>query len=229
MTRDQQLKFCKTCVNRKFEPQSGLICGLTNRKADFETECKSYELDNTVVQQLDDQELISPQLAIEKLSEENINSFKAEQDFPKALIVGIAVGVLGAILWAAITVATEYQIGYMAIAIGAAVGFSMRYIGKGIDQIFGVSGAIIAVLSCVLGNFFSIIGFVANSEGFGYFETLMLFDYSMFFSIMGETFSFMDLFFYGIAGYEGYKFAFRTFTEKELFDAEHNNQNTEQL
>jgi hypothetical protein len=33
---------------------------------------------------------------------------------------------------------------------------------------------------------------------------------------MTETFSFMDIVFYGIAGYEGYKFSFRTFTEADI-------------
>ena len=63
-----------------------------------------------------------------------------------------------------------------------------------------------------------LIGFIANSEGLGYFETLSLFDYSQLIPIMTETFSGMDLLFYGIAAYEGYKFSFRTFTEKDLYE-----------
>lgn len=105
----------------------------------------------------------------------------------------------------------------MAIAVGALVGLSIRFVGKGVDKIFGISGGIIAVLSCVLGNFFSIIGFIANTEGLGYFETLNVFNYSQLIPIMIETFSGIDLLFYGIAAYEGYKFSFRTFTEKDLY------------
>lgn len=120
----------------------------------------------------------------------------------------------------AITVATGYQIGFMAIAVGALVGLSIRFVGKGVDKIFGISGGIIAVLSCVLGNFFSIIGFIANTEGLGYFETLNVFNYSQLIPIMIETFSGIDLLFYGIAAYEGYKFSFRTFTEKDLYELE---------
>lgn len=126
------------------------------------------------------------------------------------------VGFIGALLWAAITVATGYQIGYMAIAIGAGVGISMRVFGKGMDQIFGISGAIIAIVSCLLGNYFSLVGSIANYENLGYFETFSLINLSEIIPMMKETFSGMDLFFYAIAGYEGYKFAFRAFTEKEL-------------
>jgi hypothetical protein len=49
----------------------------------------------------------------------------------------------------------------------------MRFIGKGIDSIFGICGGIIAFLSCILGDFFSIIGFVANTENLGYFQTFL--------------------------------------------------------
>ena len=97
----------------------------------------------------------------------------------------------------------------MALGVGAAVGFTMRFAGNGIDQIFGLSGAIIAILSCVFGNFFTIIGFFAAEEGYGFFELLFSFDFSLFFPLMAETFGIMDLLFYAIAAAEGYKFAFR--------------------
>tara|TARA_R110002050_G_scaffold39891_2_gene97864 strand:+ start:1994 stop:2653 length:660 start_codon:yes stop_codon:yes gene_type:complete len=216
MTREEQLKFCKKCINRKLDLQVGLVCNLTGEKADFEDECKSFQLDDTVVEKSDNTETLLHSEIVANMSEENLVKFQSEQEFPKALTVGIIVGLLGAVLWGVVTVATGYQIGYMAVAIGAAVGYSMRITGKGIDQIFGISGGIIALVSCLLGNFFSIIGFIANEEGLGYFETLSLFDYSLLMPIMVETFSPMDLLFYGIAAFEGYKFSFRTFEENEL-------------
>lgn len=220
MTREQQLKFCKKCTNRRLDMKVGLLCNLTGKMADFENECKSFNLDETVVEKIDDTEAVEHNEVLNKLSDKNLEKFKSEQELPKAIITGIIVGVIGALLWGTITVVTGYQIGYMALAIGAGVGLSMRFIGKGIDQIFGFSGGIIALLSCLLGNFFSIIGFIANSEGLGYFETLGLFDYSQLIPIMTETFSPMDLLFYGIAAFEGYKFSFRTFTEKDLYELE---------
>jgi hypothetical protein len=188
--------------------------------ANFENECASYQVDDTVIENIDDTEAIVHSDVLHTLSDKDLEKFRSEQDLPKAIITGIVVGLIGALLWGTITVITEYQIGFMAIAIGAGVGFSMRYFGKGIDQVFGISGGIIALLSCLLGNFFSIIGFIANAEDLGYLETLTLFDYSQFIPIMTSTFSPMDLLFYGIAAYEGYKFSFRTFTEKELYELE---------
>jgi hypothetical protein len=155
-----------------------------------------------------------------KIDEDKLNLYnnqlKLEQNLPMAIIGGLSVAIIGAILWAVITVATEYQIGYMAIVIGFGVGYSVRFFGKGIDSIFGIIGALLALIGCVLGNFLSIIGFVANSENLGYFETLTLIDLSLIPEIMTESFNPMDILFYGLAIYEGYRFSFRQITEEEI-------------
>ena len=216
MTREEQLVFCKKCINRKMDMQQGLVCSLTSEIANFSEECSDFELDAEAEERLNLTEPIEHGELMVKVSDKALEKLRSEQNLQLALISGIGVGLVGALLWGAITVVTDYQIGYMAIAIGAGVGFSMRYFGKGIDQIFGISGGLIAVLSCVLGNFFSIIGYVANYEELGYLETLTLFDYSQLIPLMTETFSPIDLLFYGFAAYEGYKFAFRVVTEEEL-------------
>lgn len=216
MTREEQLVFCKKCTNRKLDMQQGILCNLTGEKANFLTECSSYNLDTTLEEKQDNLEPINNEDLLANMSDKTLDLLRVEQNYPIALIASIVAGLIGAIIWAIITVATEYQIGYMAIAIGAAVGYTMRYFGKGIDQIFGITGAIVAILSCALGNFFSIIGFTAKYETLGYLETIAMFDYSQLVPLMSETFSFMDIVFYGFAAYEGYKFAFRTFTEKEI-------------
>jgi amino acid transporter len=51
MTRDEQLKFCKKCTNRKMDMKLGLLCSLTGEKADFEGECPNFHLDEQVVKQ----------------------------------------------------------------------------------------------------------------------------------------------------------------------------------
>lgn len=220
MNREEHLKFCKTCVNRKPNMEVGLLCSLTDKIADFENECISYTIDKESVAEIDNVEAVEHSDVLEKLSAENKLLFKSQQNLSKAILLSLIVGVLGGVLWGIITVVTNFQIGYMAIAIGAGVGFSMRYFGKGIDQIFGISGAIISVLSCVLGNLLSIIGYVANSENLNYIDTLLMFNYGETFNILSLSFNPMDIVFYGIAAYEGYKFSFRVFTEKDLYELE---------
>lgn len=220
MTREEQLKFCKKCTHRELDMKVGLICSKTGEMANFTSTCDSYKYDETVVEQLDNEEALEHTEVLQSLSFKDMEKFKSEQNYPMAILAGTAVAILGAILWATITVATEYQIGYMALAIGAAVGLSIRYTGKGIDQIFGITGAILAILGCLLGNFFSIIGFAAKEGELSYLETLSLVDYGHVIPLMIETFGVMDLLFYGIAAYEGYKFAFRAFTERDIHDLE---------
>jgi hypothetical protein len=148
--------------------------------------------------------------------EKYMANLKLEQNLPMALSAGMISAVVMAVIWAAVTVITNYQIGYMAIAVGLAVGFAVKFMGKGFDQVFGIIGGAFAFFGCLLGNFLSIVGFIADAEGMGYFETYALIDWSMIPDLMIDTFSGMDLLFYGIAIYEGYRFSFRQITEEEV-------------
>ena len=141
---------------------------------------------------------------------------RLEQNLVAGLIAGVIVGIIVAVVWCAITVATEFQIGYMAIAVGAGVGFAIRYFGKGVDQIFGICGAAIASVSCILGNYFSVIAFIANMNSEAYTEVLFMVNPGFVFEVMKENFSVVDLLFYGFAAFEGYKFSFRNIDEERL-------------
>ena len=227
MTREEQLFFCKKCLNRKMDFKQGLICSLTNEKATFQKECSDFNLDEAVKEKpLDDKEGLQSEEVKQKLSPEILEKLRMEQNLISGIISGLIVGISGAILWGIITVVTGFQIGYMALAIGAGVGFSIRKFGSGIDPFFGYWGAGISLFSVLFGNFLSIIGFIANLEGFGYLETLSLFNYSYLPQVMWETFSIVDLVFYGIAVSAGYKIAFRKITEKNIVELRANGQIT---
>ena len=135
---------------------------------------------------------------------------KLEQNLPLGIVAGAVAALAMAVAWAVITVITQYQIGYMAIAVGFCVGFAVRFAGKGIDMIFGISGAVLALLGCVLGNFLSQVGFAANELDMSYFEVFkILAAPSVFVEVMIDSFHPMDVLFYGIAVYAGYRYAFR--------------------
>lgn len=42
MEREKQLEFCKQCSHRKMDFKVGLLCGLTDKMADFEIACPNY-------------------------------------------------------------------------------------------------------------------------------------------------------------------------------------------
>ena len=45
MTREEQLKFCSVCNHRKMDMHQGMLCELTNAKADFDGTCPNYDED----------------------------------------------------------------------------------------------------------------------------------------------------------------------------------------
>ncbi|WDI43251.1 hypothetical protein [Bremerella sp. P1] len=127
-------------------------------------------------------------------------------NLPLAIIGGAIAAVVGAAIWATVTLLTGYQIGFMAIGVGFLVGIAVRLAGQGGSPAFGVVGALFALFGCVLGNFLTVIGVIADGAGVGFFEALISFNYAHTFEVLYATFSPMDLLFYGIAIYEGFKF-----------------------
>lgn len=151
--------------------------------------------------------------------EEAFGRFRLEQNFFGGIGVGFLAALIGAGVWAFVTALTGYQIGWMAVGVGFLVGFAVRIVGKGIDQKFGIAGALLALLGCLLGNLFTVCYFVADAEGIGFFQVLSVMNPSIAIEFMTATFSVMDILFYGIAVYEGYQIAFRKLSHEELEEA----------
>lgn len=216
MTRKEHLQFCSKCTNRKFNASVGLICSLTDQKANFEATCDHFNRDEKVLDKAPEEEEVKPILVttspeqIDSLPDEIKKALRAHQSIGFAILGGFLLVIISAILWAAITVAAQYQIAYMAIGVGLIVGYGIRFFGAGIDREFGILGGAFALLGCLLGNLFSNVGFVAQSEGLGYMEVLSFVNASNILDVLFESFSPMDLLFYGIAIYQGYRFSFRS-------------------
>jgi hypothetical protein len=128
-----------------------------------------------------------------------------------AVAGGLVAAVAGALVWAVITVTTKFQIGFMAVGVGFLVAWAVRTLGKGHAPVFGVIGGGCALLGCLLGNLLSACGFIAQTNAAPVTTTTMRVLGSPVFiaSILQETFNGMDLLFYAIAVYEGYKLARR--------------------
>ena len=144
--------------------------------------------------------------------EAKLERLKEEQNLTLGVVGGIIGGILGAIIWAAITYFTDTKFGLVAIGVGFLVGCGVRLLGKGFDRVFGIVGAIIALLSIIIGNFLMAIGLLTKIVSLEYLEVLLTFDYTRTMELMTLIFSPMDLLFYGIAIYEGYRFSFRKIT-----------------
>jgi hypothetical protein len=108
-----------------------------------------------------------------------------------------------------VTVVTQSELGLMAIAVGFIVGMAIQKFRKEPDPTLGIFGAILALAGCVLGNAMSFVVFIAQHAGTPLVEAFLNVDLAKLVQVMAENFDAMDLLFYAIAIYEGYKFSSR--------------------
>jgi hypothetical protein len=139
-----------------------------------------------------------------------------DQDLARGAFAGFGAALLGACVWALITVLTGFQIGWMAVGVGFLVGYSVRTFGRGVDTVFGITGAVFALLGCALGNLLSVSIVVANEAQVSTMSLLGGLNMPAIVDLMTATFNPIDLLFYGLALYEGYRFAFRKLSESEV-------------
>jgi hypothetical protein len=145
-----------------------------------------------------------------------LDVLRSEQNLVNGAAAGLVVCVVAAGIWATVTILTGYQVGWIAIGIGFVVGYAIQLTGKGIDQAFGITGGVFALVGCALGNVFTISYFVAGSEGIPFMEILTQLDLEIVADMLVSTFEIMDVLFYGFAAYFGYKYAFRQVTSKDI-------------
>jgi hypothetical protein len=91
----------------------------------------------------------------------------------KAIVIGILAMILGAGLWAAVTVVTEHEFSLVAIGVGALVGlamFSARPTSTGVAAV----AALLTVIGCALGEFLAIPAYVARKDGIGFTKLINL-------------------------------------------------------
>jgi hypothetical protein len=134
-------------------------------------------------------------------------SSPAAQSLPRALLAGLAAAAAGAGLWALVTVLTGYQIGWMAIGVGFLVGLAVRLAGKGTTSTFQVLAAALALGGCLVGNLLTIC--IVGADKLGVPLTQMILGLTPDFVVdtMSAMFSPIDLLFYGLAVYAGYKYS----------------------
>ena len=138
--------------------------------------------------------------------------FREEQNLLAGAGAGFLTAVIGAAVWAAVTIAAGYQIGWVAVGIGILVGLAVRMVGKGIDPVFGVVGALMTLLGCVLANVFTIAWYVSVDTGKPVIDVLSEMDVEIIIDLMLDTFQIMDILFYAMAIYFGYRYAIRELT-----------------
>jgi len=173
---------------------------------------------------MEDQEALTgedPQTQEVMIDQFELENFKrklmAEQSLGGGLIGGFLGMAVGALLWAIITYVTEYQVGLVAIGVGFLAGLGVRILGKGFDTVFGIIGALMALFGVILGNYLTILLVVMAEFELSAAEVISLgLNFPLIIETVIETFNLMDLLFYGLAIYAGYRASFRRITEEEI-------------
>lgn len=145
-----------------------------------------------------------------------LQQIRDNQNLSMGIVGGLGAAIVGAVAWAAVTALTLYQIGFMAIGVGFLVGLAVRKTGQGIDKMFGIFGAGLSFLGCAWGNLLTTCIIWSNQEGVPVGEILTNLNVFTVAELFKYTFSPIDLIFYGLAIYYGYKFSFRQLTKDEL-------------
>lgn len=202
MRKLEGIEACRNCTSRNFVDGRGLVCKLTGNIPALEGECTNFTLDEELT-------TIAP-IPDEEVPEEiDMNLLRSEENLPVGILFGLIACIVGAVVWALISVSTGYQIGYMAIGMGFLVGYAVRLGGKGVTPVFGVVGALLALLGCFLGDYLSVIGFVSSETGMPYMVTLTTVPVSAVIEELLANLLSVTALFYGIALFEGYKLSFR--------------------
>ncbi|HXM19603.1 MAG TPA: hypothetical protein VN934_12470 [Candidatus Tumulicola sp.] len=137
------------------------------------------------------------------------------QNLGLGFLGGLIGGLIGAILWAIITALSNYELGIMAIGVAFLVGFGVRTLGKGVDKTFGYLGAVLSLLSCAAGSFLAAVAIASRQQHVDFlFALARLTPHA--FDILKDSFTFIDLIFYAVALYFGYRYSFRQITHAEL-------------
>ena len=158
------------------------------------------------------QEPTARQLALMQM----VANIRAQQSLPLGIVGGSIGALVAALLWAAITAATHFQIGYMALAVGFIVGFGVQKFGRGVDRSFGVAGGVLSLLGCVAGNLGATIVQASQQLKIPLATILAKLTPGLVWLLLKDGFQVLDLLFYGFAVYSGYRYAFRRLSEAEI-------------
>jgi hypothetical protein len=132
-----------------------------------------------------------------------------KQSCPVAAAGGLLAAVGGAMLWAVVTTMTNLHIAWMAIVVGLLVSSVVRVLGRGLDKSFGWLGAALVLLGCLLGSHLTNCMLIAREAELSTTAVLARGNPLAIVRLTIDTFHPLDILFYGLAVYEGYRLSFQ--------------------
>lgn len=141
------------------------------------------------------------------VSKPSSRSRRRRSSIPRALIAGAIAAAMTGIFWALVIAVFNRRVGFLAIGVGFAVGFSVRHFGRGRTEVFGVIAMLLAMMGCAIGDILGGIVLVAESAGVPLAHLLSRLNGGYLADIFRLMFTPMDIIFYLIALFTSYKYA----------------------
>jgi len=138
------------------------------------------------------------------------------QNFFYAFLGGLLVAAIAALGWAFATAITGFQAVYMAVGVGLLVGIAVRYFGAGINRIFGVLAALLALAGSLAGYYLSQTNLLEEAQLSSILRVPEYLQPDLVIGSIRDTFVPLDLLFYGLAALLAYLLAIRRVGSRKI-------------
>ncbi|HST86635.1 MAG TPA: hypothetical protein VLL08_33160 [Kineosporiaceae bacterium] len=134
----------------------------------------------------------------------------------RSTAAGAGAALAGAVLWMIFVQVTGYEVGIVAVGIGFLVGQAMAATA-GTSTRLPPIGAVLSLIGCLLGQVLTDAHLLAEAVGVGTGRALqeMVTNPAFGWDVFTTGFSPIDLLFWVIAGYEGYKLTARAVAQRQ--------------
>ncbi len=126
-----------------------------------------------------------------------------------SILGGLAAAVVGALVWAAIAIITNLEVGYVAVGLAFLVSLAVRYLGNGGTVIYGFIGALCSLFGILLGKVFILLWFVSKDKEVSLMTVVTHVDWGALLSAIMSNLGPIDYFFAAFALYLGFKYSIR--------------------
>ena len=134
---------------------------------------------------------------------------KSKENMVMGIIGASFAGLIVLALWTVLVKFTGYKLGWMAIVHGIAIGYSVKFLGKGISPVFGILAGIATFIAWLAGNLLTACIMFSRMKNISFLGILSNMDISTSFYFLRAVLGPID-FLVGIAGiYAAYYVSFR--------------------
>jgi len=228
MTREERLLLCGKCLHRTLDFENGYLCNLTGKVGEFENECVDFTRDGTVTENLKirvrTSEKRTPVMKEPvkentrdqadppgrgQLNREALQNLRKYQSILYAMIGGLLGTLVIAIGWSVLAGHVNFPVIYLSLVVGLLVGVTIRFFGAGTWKLFGILGGLFTLLACFLGRYLIHEDLVGKVLSDGLNQAMTGLRPEMLASAFTDSFTPLDLVFYGLAILMGYLLSIR--------------------